>query len=83
MIPLWLLFRPKSNDMELEKELNRRRTAAPEFWFGLALLTIATIIALILLSNDGRKDQFNPEKKTTYLKEPSILKTEFYGKEKI
>lgn len=68
--------------MELEQELNRRRTASPEFWFGLALLTIATIIALILLSNDGRKDQFNSEKKTTYLKEPSILKTEFYGKEK-
>lgn len=69
--------------MELEQDLNRRRTAPSEFWLGLALLTIATIIALILLNNDGRKDQFNPEKKTTYLKEPSILKTEFYGKEKI
>ena len=68
--------------MELEQDLNRQRTAPSEFWLGLALLTIATIIALILLSNDGRKDQFNFEKKTTYLKEPSILKNEFYGKEK-
>ena len=29
------------------------------------------------------EEKINPEKKTTYLKEPSILKTEFYGKEKI
>lgn len=69
--------------MELEQDLNRRRTASSEFWLGLALLTIATIIALILLNNDGRKDQYNPEKKTTYLNKPTILKTEFYGKEKI
>ena len=69
--------------MELEQELNRRRAAPAEFWFGLALLAIATIIALILLNNDGRKDQFNLEKKTTYLKDPSTLKTDFYGKEKI
>ena len=59
--------------MELDKELNRRHAAPPELWIGLALLTIATIIALILLSNDGR----NIEKKTSY------LKTELYGKEKI
>lgn len=69
--------------MELDQELNRRRTAPSEFWFGLALLTIATIIALILLNNDGRKDQVNIEKKTTYLKGTPILKNEFYGKEKI
>ena len=68
--------------MELEQELNKRRAAPPELWFGLALLTIATIIALIFLNNDGRKDQFNIEKKTTYLKE-TMLKTDFYGKEKI
>lgn len=69
--------------MDLDQELNRRHEAPSEFWFGLALLTIATIIALILLSNDGRKDQLNMEKRTTYLKETPILKNEFYGKEKI
>ena len=69
--------------MELEQELNRRRRAPAELWIGLALLAIVTIIALIFLNNDGRKDQFNIEKKTTYLQEQSILKTEFYGKEKI
>lgn len=69
--------------MEVEQELNRRRAAPFEFWFGLALLTLVTIIALILLNNDGRKDQFNLEKKTTYLKEAPILKTDFYGKEKL
>ncbi len=69
--------------MELDQELNKRHAAPSEFWFGLALLAIATIIALILLNNDGRKDQFNIEKKTTYLKQQPILKNEFYGKEKI
>jgi len=59
--------------MEPGHELNKRRTAPAELWIGLALLTIATIIALILLSNDGR----NIEKKISY------LKTELYGKEKI
>jgi hypothetical protein len=69
--------------MELEQELNKRHKAPSELWIGLALLAIATIIALILLNNDGRKDQFKMEKKTTWLKEPSIFKTDFYGKEKI
>lgn len=69
--------------MELDQELNKRHAAPSEFWFGLALLAIATIIALILLNNDGRKEQFNIEKKTTYLKQQPILKNEFYGKEKI
>jgi hypothetical protein len=74
---------PKSIDMELEQELNKRRAAPSEFWIGLALLTIAAIIAYILLNNSQREDQINIEKRTTYLNEPSILKTEFYGKEKI
>ena len=69
--------------MELDQELNKRHAAPSEFWFGLALLTIATIIALLLLNNDGRKDQFNIEKKTTYLKEAPTIKTDFYGKEKV
>ena len=63
--------------MESDQELNRRHAAPTELWIGLALLIIGTIIALRLLNNDGRKDQINVEKKTTY------LKTEFYGKEKI
>jgi hypothetical protein len=69
--------------MDLDQDLNRRHAAPSEFWFGLAVLTIATLIALILLNNDGRKDQLNVEKKTTYLKDAPILKNEFYGKEKI
>ena len=69
--------------MELDQELNKRHAAPLEFWLGLALLAIATVIALILLNNDGRKDQFNMEKKTTYLKEQPTLKNEFYGKEKV
>ena len=59
--------------MELDKELNKRHAAPAELWIGLALLILATIIALILLTNDGR----NVEKKTSY------LKTELYGKEKV
>ena len=68
--------------MDLEQELNKKRAAPTEFWVWLALLTIATFIMIILLYNDGRKDQFNLEKKTTYLKE-STFKTIYYGKEKI
>ena len=63
--------------MDIENELNRRRSAPTEFWIGLALLAVATIIALILLNNDGRKDQRNLEDKTTF------LKIDFYGKENI
>lgn len=63
--------------METEQELNIRHAAPAELWIGLALLTLATIIALILLSNDGRKSQRRTEKQIAY------LKTEFYGKEKI
>lgn len=70
-------------DVDIERELNRRRDAPAELWIGLVLLTIITIIALLLLNNDGRKDQFNPEKKTSYIKELPGLKNEPYGKENI
>lgn len=63
--------------MDTEQELNRRHAAPTELWLGIALLTLATIIALVLLTKDGRRDQKNSERKTTY------FKTFFYGKEKI
>ena len=63
--------------MEREHELNERRAAPTELWVGLALMTIATIILLVLLTHDGRQGQTRTEKKIAY------LKTHSYGKEKI
>ncbi len=70
-------------DVDIERELNRRGAAPTELWIGLTLLAIVTIIALLLLNNDGRKDQFNTEKKTSYIKDLPRLKKDSYGKESI
>jgi len=67
----------KQSKVETDQELNRKHAAPTELWVGLILLTIVTIVLIILLTHDGRKNQRRMEKKIAY------IKTSLYGKEKI
>ena len=70
-------------DVDIERDLNKRHAAPTEFWVGLALLAITTLIALLLLTRDEMKDQIDHVRKTSYIKETPGIKNDFYGKEKI
>ena len=50
-----------------QRNIPENKKRAPTwYWVLLALIVVASIIAYILLQNDGRTDQINTEEQTTY-----------------
>jgi len=50
-----------------ELNIQENKKVPAWFWITLFLLIVGSIIAYIVFQNDGRTDQMNTEKKTTYI----------------
>lgn len=54
-----------------ELNIQENKKVPAWFWVTLFLLIVGSIIAYIIFVNDGRTDQSNTEKKTTFLQHKS------------